>query len=185
VNLGGRDEFERFLQHTQQLAFWYGSPWHEGIISARQDSPAHERERQQKKHAKRRAKPHIFIVGHAGYPFDVMVCVGATDEQVYRAVKKRGYDLNDEERANVSMHANARGRTCMLRGGATVLRLRCWCADPDDFGLLAHEIFHCVDMLFTKIRITLSRDSDEAYAYAIANLSQRILTELQKKRRKR
>lgn len=126
-------------------------------------------------------KPRIFIVGHAGYPFDVMVCIGATDAQVESALKRRGYSVDDIERERFRMSPNGRGRTSTLRGGQTILRLLCWHADPDDFGHLAHEIFHCVDMLFVKIGIELSRKSDEAYAYAIGNLSRRILAELQKK----
>jgi hypothetical protein len=121
----------------------------------------------------------IFVVPHAGYPFDVAVAIGATDEQV-REFLEKGTNLSTEEIANIKMHQAGKGRTVMLTSGQTVLRLQKWEATPDDTATLAHEVFHAVTFLMERIGITFCAASDEAYAYAIGNLTLRIVTELEK-----
>lgn len=58
-------------------------------------------------------------------------------------------------------------RTCMLEGNQVVLYLKEIPKDIKGYSILAHEIFHCVDLILRKIGITLSDDSDEIYAYCI------------------
>lgn len=49
-----------------------------------------------------------------------------------------------------------------------------WFMDPPNHGLIAHEIFHAIDHVFDNIGIKLSDESDEAYAYAIQYLTNKI-----------
>lgn len=133
----------------------------------------------------KRTTSSIFVVDHAGYPFDVMVAIGASDGEVVDALQTRGCDPNEDETFAIKMAQNGKGKTVVLRGGQTVLRLLGWTGIPDDWGHLAHEIFHAVEFLMHRIGISLCDQSDEAYAYAIGNLTVRIVTELGKPPHKR
>lgn len=110
---------------------------------------------------------HSFIVPWITYPFDVMINVGTTTEDVIKKITKLGYELNDIEKKKLEMHGV--GRTVMLDGGQTIIILKKY-----DQAIMAHEIFHAVCMLFDKIGINFSEDSDEAYAYAIEYLTREV-----------
>lgn len=60
-----------------------------------------------------------------------------------------------------------------------------WSDEPVHHGWLAHEVFHAVTFLFHRIGMRLSRKSDEAYAYAIDDLTRRIYEEMSKPPSKR
>src|SRR3990167_7632103 len=70
------------------------------------------------------------------------------------------------------------GRTIMFSTNQTVLWLRYMPSTPIDFSHLQHEIFHSVDFMLSKIGIKLSRDSDEAYAYQIQYVTEKIYFEI-------
>jgi len=119
-------------------------------------------------------KAQLFVVGHAGYPFDVLVAVGASDEELFKAPgKKRAEPLTDEQRERLQMRGL--GRTVMLPSGQTVLRLKTYTGTPNCIATLAHEVFHAVHFLMDRIGMRLSYDSDEAFAYATGNLTQRVI----------
>lgn len=120
--------------------------------------------------------PANFILSYELYPFDVMVSVGETTERIIKRINKTEYKLNEKEIAALEM--NGRGRTVLLEGGGTVLRLKSFNGDPASMGTLAHEVFHAVTCLFDKIGICISQDSDEAAAYAIEYLTREILQRL-------
>ncbi len=61
-----------------------------------------------------------------------------------------------------------------------MLRLARFDGSADDHGHLAHEVYHAVDFLMR--RIGIKPDCDEAYAYAIANLTTRIHESIRKMR---
>lgn len=50
----------------------------------------------------------------------------------------------------------------------------CWIKDKKNYWHVAHEIFHCVDLMLRQNGITLSDDSDECYAYTIQYLTQQF-----------
>lgn len=117
----------------------------------------------------------LFVVAHAGYPFDVLVAIGAPHEKVVGWLARHGTDLSEEDRDLIKMRPTSKGRTVMLTTNQTVIQLLRLGNTPDDLAHLAHEVFHAVDMLMQRIGVTLSPNSDECYAYAIANLTKRIL----------
>lgn len=122
-----------------------------------------------------------FVVRHGGYPFDVLVCVGLTGEQV--VAKLREYDdcepTHDDIKRLTDPEDVARiGRTIWLDGCQTVLQLNEWRGSITHLGHLAHEVFHAVSMLFEKLGMVLSGDSDEAYAFAIEQLTVKILRQI-------
>lgn len=111
-----------------------------------------------------------FIIGYTVYPFDVMVSVGETDEQLFKKLKSKGIDKNLED---CSLEGK-RGRCVMFEGGQTLIRLKGLPKNCEDYGTIAHEIFHAVAFLFNRIGIKLSMESDEAFAYAIEFLTKKI-----------
>ena len=59
-------------------------------------------------------KSKIFIVSNGIYPFDIMVALGATHDEVLKRIKKTGYKLNQEEIS--ALKIDSPGRTTRLLG---------------------------------------------------------------------
>lgn len=79
------------------------------------------------------------------------------------------------------------GRTSELPSGALLIQLSELPHTPFAMGIMCHEIFHAVTFLMRRVGITLCDESDEAYAYAISDLTEQMVTALamgtKKKRR--
>lgn len=115
----------------------------------------------------------MFIVNHGTYPFDILVCVNCEHKNIVKFIEKnKKYKLTDSEKEFLMM--SGVGRTVMLLGGQTILRIN----DAKDIPNLAHEVFHAVEFLFNKIGIKHSDDSSEAFAYQISYLMGSILEKL-------
>lgn len=114
-------------------------------------------------------KGHSFLISYEVYPFDVLVSVNQTDDEVEKLLKKKLPDDQYNEIATVFKH-NSNARTIMFSGGQTFIRFN----EHPGHGLIAHEVFHAVNYLFDRIGITLSDDSDEAWAYLIQYLMYKI-----------
>lgn|SRR3990167_2014537 len=114
-----------------------------------------------------------FIVSWEIYPFSVLVSIGEHQSKVVKIIEKSGYKLDDEEKEKLWMRGI--GRTIMLGGGQTIMRLKN--TKPD---IVAHEISHAVFFLMDKIGIKLSNSSDEAYSYAIQFLTKKINEQMKK-----
>jgi hypothetical protein len=110
-----------------------------------------------------------FIVDWKIYPYDTVVFLGQSEEEVEKWLEKR-INPYQEEKDFLKMYGD--GRTVMLKGRQTVL----WLAKKPKKGcpILAHEIFHVVSFLMDRVGIPLTNESDEAYAYAISYLTQEI-----------
>src|SRR3990167_1835207 len=115
-------------------------------------------------------KKHFFVSWEV-YPFSVLVSIGEHQSKVVKTIEKSGYKLDEEEKEKLWM--TGVGRTMMLQGGQTILRLKS--TRPD---IIAHEISHAVFFLMDKIGIKLSNSSDEAYSYAIQFLTEKIYEKL-------
>jgi len=121
------------------------------------------------KSAKRKA-----IISFEVYPFDCAVFIGHSDEEVEKELRDIGLDLSSEELEAIRMEGD--GRSAMLEGGQSVLRLKKLSkVSMKDMGVLSHEVFHVVDFLFERIGLQLTRSSDEAYAYMIQYLTKKVL----------
>jgi hypothetical protein len=128
--------------------------------------------------AKKKVATQNFILPWEIYPFDVMISVGETTERVIARIGRTNYKLNDEEKQHLEMGSNVQGRTVMLRGGQTIIRLKRFNRKPQTVAILVHEVFHAVSFLFDRIGIKHSDGSDEAWSYAIEYLVRRILERL-------
>jgi|DEB0MinimDraft_3_1074331.scaffolds.fasta_scaffold159229_2 hypothetical protein len=123
---------------------------------------------------KKEIKKQMFFIHHGTYPFDILVDIGIhTDKQLQKFLKKeKGITLDPDSIEALETCSITGGRTVMLSGGATIMRVS---NDSDTFHeFLAHEIFHAVEFLFDRIGIQLSRESSEAYAYQIGWLHNQV-----------
>lgn len=122
-------------------------------------------------------KKQHFVISHGTYPFDVLVCIGYTHEEMLRALKKKGCTLDKDE--NDPLRLTGAGRTTLLKGGQTVLQIALPATRIDFHAHLAHEIFHAVEFLFDRIGITHGVETtSEAYAYQIGRLTASLLHRL-------
>lgn len=124
--------------------------------------------------------PSVFAVQHAGYPYAVVIAIAVTDERLRRELEATGATLSAEDVDSLKFTDHEGGRASLLDDGTAVIRLRSWAATPRAFGILAHELFHAVEMLFDFLKMRLSDDSAEAYAYAIGHVTEKVIAELAK-----
>jgi len=119
----------------------------------------------------------IIIVDHGTYPFDVMICIESSHAEVVKHIEKKGYKLNEEEKEHLKMRGC--GRSVMLQGGQTVIRLDRMSSIQKFHANLAHEIFHAVEFLFDRAGIKYNMEiSGEVFAYQIAYLTGSIYEKL-------
>ncbi len=121
-------------------------------------------------------KKQIFIVDNGTYPFDTVVCIGVEVAEIEKYLKKKyDFDLSSEEKD--ALYMDGVGRTTQLEGGMIVLRLRD--IKNDFYPNLAHEIFHSVEFLLSKVgMIHDPNKSSEAFAYQIGYLTKKIYKKL-------
>lgn len=121
-----------------------------------------------------------FIVPLVLYPFHVMVSIGQSDDELGPVLDK--YPLTEDDIRNCAYTSeNAKGRYCRFSTNGSFIRIRNLPVTSEDYGILAHEIFHVVaglmDLIGMKLRIMTS---DEAYAYCIQYLTQEIYKKINK-----
>lgn len=123
-----------------------------------------------------------FIIQMDIYPFDVMVSIGQSDKQLAHSLKPYGGHLVERDYELCRYPSDTtHGRACMFSNNASLLRLRKLPSGPKDFGNLAHEIFHVATFVMDRIGMELKvMVSDEAYAYLVGFLTERIYTETNK-----
>lgn len=122
-------------------------------------------------------KKQHFVINHGTYPFDVFVAIGYSHPEVTALLEKRlGRSLSSEELDDIEM--NGEGRTVMLSGGHTILRMRPQKTKALMHATLAHEIFHAVEFLFDRIGLKHHITAGEAFAYQIQHLTEQIYKHL-------
>lgn len=113
-----------------------------------------------------------FIVPLVVYPFDVMISIAETDEQLRKSFKK--YSIEEDELWKWP-HETAEGRFCLFPTNQGLIRLRRLPKTPQQYGYIQHEIFHYVTSVLDRIGMKLIiQESDEAYAYLIGYLTTEI-----------
>jgi hypothetical protein len=116
-----------------------------------------------------------FIVKYEVYPFDLLVSINEDWNKIEKILKSK---LPTELHNEISENKNI-ARTTMFSGGATLIRMNLSIEDHVYFlSTLQHEIFHAVNFLMDKIDISLSDNSDEAYAYMIGYITKKIYNKI-------
>jgi hypothetical protein len=104
-----------------------------------------------------------------------MVSIGETDEQLFKAVKK--YGITDLE--GISLQEGVQARFIQYPDGKCLIRTRSKVNNVVELARLQHEIFHAVTLILDRIGIKFCLlSSDEAYAYALQYLTQKIYEKL-------
>ena len=112
-----------------------------------------------------------FIVSLGVYPFDVMVSIGESDEEVRKQLENRGINVSQTDFTHSSQQS---GRTAIFSENVVLLRIYNSQKSAMWHGVLAHEIFHASEFVLERIGMRLTLDSDEAYAYLIGYLTEKI-----------
>lgn len=116
-----------------------------------------------------------FIVSYQVYPFDVLVSISQSDDEVVRILKGLGVDVDLE-----CIRLKGIGKCTMLESGKTIIRLKHYPNTPVGKSTLAHEVYHAVCFLMDHIGMRMSSDSEEAYAYLIGYLTEKIYEKLKR-----
>lgn len=115
-----------------------------------------------------------FIIPLVVYPFDVMVSIDQTDEELIKECSKYSLTKKDLKKAGALALVNEEGRCVIFKRNQMLIRIRKFEPTPRWYGTLQHEIFHCVEFLMYKLRVNLTPHSDEPYAYLIGYLTEEI-----------
>lgn len=106
-----------------------------------------------------------------------MVSFGESDEILSKKLLKKGVKKKELKLAKIER--NGQGRYCLFDSGASLLRLVKIPETPDEYGYLAHEIFHVVSAIMYKIGMPLQVTvSCEAYAYLTGFLTTEIMIKI-------
>lgn len=114
-------------------------------------------------------------VRFGGYPFDVLLAIGATNQQIVDVADEYGIELTARERKNPGVTDEGIAATVMLKSGDIIIALRSFDGSLHDIGVLCHEAFHAVWALMLRIGVEPSEDSEEALAYALQDITTRLL----------
>ena len=119
----------------------------------------------------------IISIGH--YPYDLMISFNETDDSFNKKMKYFGIESENynEEIFNLAKSKNKRGRySLFLKDKQSVIRLNFIpnIRDPEEMGLLQHEIFHVVHFFMEEINTPLVNKTSEPYAYLIQYLTKEI-----------
>lgn len=112
-------------------------------------------------------KQHDFIIIPLHiYPFDVLVSRQSTKDLTAKLKTLLPEDVHHEIEEAI---AKDKGRTTMFSSGQSVIHLL-------DFnsGIIAHEVFHVVDFLMTRLEMPLVHENQEAYAYLLGYIVEKI-----------
>jgi hypothetical protein len=122
---------------------------------------------------KKKQKVINIIIPLVVYPFDVMVSMGQSDEELGDILKKHGIEI-DEYPSCLFENETVMARTVLFLTNQTLIRLREKPEDSTSFGHLHHEVFHAVSFILHRIGLPHTLESEEAYAYLIQYLTEQI-----------
>lgn len=114
------------------------------------------------------------------YPLSVVVSMGETDAELLKALKKEWPHKPAHEIEESQLFDNGPwdGMLVTFANNEIVLRLKRKPKTCADYGSLAHEIFHAVDMVMLRVGMKLHPNSNEAYAYLTSYLTTEIYKKL-------
>lgn len=126
-----------------------------------------------------------------GIPIDIynkilVVVIGDFERDTIASHIKREEDkkffLEYTEKKDLSRYD---GLVFNLGNGNNVLWLQSLTQSPDDVSTLAHEALHAAYDILKNVGIPLGNDSEEAYAYLISHITEKVLKFVQSKETKK
>jgi len=125
----------------------------------------------------RKNKGFSFIIKYEVYPFELFVSIAQKDKEFWTDIKKILLEEHVEGLKEM-MKDQFSARTVFMsdppNGGQTVMRLMGWQYHPKARGILQHEIFHAVAFLMMELNMPLCHENDEAYAYLVGYITEKI-----------
>ena len=122
-----------------------------------------------------------FLIELTPYHRHVYVSVGESDARLKAGLARLMPASLVEQWVELigPQHPSEDGKTAFIQGSGIVLRLRDYPTDARQFGVLAHEVFHVVEYLFTSVGLPHDpQTSSEAWAYMIGYIHQQIYNQL-------
>lgn len=115
----------------------------------------------------KKTKGKNFIIPLVVYPFDIMVSIGETDDQLKTSFGKY---VDNFDFGNYFDIPNRKANCLMFEGGQTIIRFKEW--QYTEMSTVSHEIFHAVTFIMNRIGMPLDEKNDEAWAYLIGYVTQ-------------
>lgn len=126
-----------------------------------------------------KSKSMNFIVKLNVFPFDIMISLGQSDEELKKELKKYRVVFEDD------MKLVGHGRFWMDSRNRSLIRVSEFDSSCEDFATLQHEIFHVVTHILDRmgVKFVLNK-SDEVYSYLIGYVTKEVYKKVFNKNRK-
>lgn len=112
-----------------------------------------------------------FFFQVTSWNISIQVIVGHTEKRTRQIIERRFGATNGWDGVPGVDQLDCPAGGVMQRGSCdVVLFLKHWPEKIYDYGVVVHEVFHIADGCLREKGITLSDDSDEAYAYLIESI---------------
>lgn len=109
----------------------------------------------------------VLVIKGTVWPYDIVVGMGISREKLIQLMERRYHDpFTPGDKENL-LKGTPRGRTIQLDNNAVVVWCQHFPTTSHQFAVLQHELFHAATMVLHYAGLTLSEESDEAWAYFI------------------
>ncbi len=123
---------------------------------------------------KERNKPRLCLIEHTIFPSDILIAVSTREELIKYIEQNKKYKLSEYEIEKLEI--KGRGKCTILEGGQIIISLK---KQKTNIGIdvvdLTHEIEHAVFLIFERIGIKHTNDSDEVFAYYSSYIMEQAL----------
>lgn len=126
--------------------------------------------------SKRNPQGKFFLLHATVYPYDVLYCIGATNDEILNKLQG-DYDMKLTTEDIDAIQKNLAGKSLKLTSGAFILSLTEEPKTPATIAVLSHEIRHISEMMMYRAGIRyVFGESDEAFAYLHEHLEEQALS---------
>jgi hypothetical protein len=123
-----------------------------------------------------------FIIECEVYSFDLYISIGEDDKQFLNNIAKKlppeCLEELKEDPEIVIFGKTTLARAMMFDNGQLAIRFKRYPQSCRDYGNISHELFHVVDFLFHHLKMPLTPDTREAYAYLIGYITTKFYENL-------
>lgn len=115
------------------------------------------------------------------YPFDLIVSMGYSNDEIKYLLEKEGWLQEDIDEIYFDNEVDV-GKALLTKNNRAIIRLKYIPITPPEFGDLSHEIFHITTFILDRVGMKFKiGTSDEAYAYLNGYISGEIFKKLKVK----
>lgn len=126
-----------------------------------------------------------FVIDTVLYPVNILISIGQTNDEfaglLSNTLHETALEELKEDSGIVELPPTTFARTMMFYNtGDIVLRIPKAENTPEFKGVVAHEIFHMVELLFDSIDTPLTKETSEPYAYLITHITKKFYEHYEK-----